>query len=73
MGSQAMAQIPKKGIPEPWLKLNFVLHIFTWLFTRYATTDPQKMRDLIDTFWVFWGVKQTHSGTFSEDDKLNWA
>ena len=29
MGSQAMAQTPKKGVPEPWLKLNFVLHILT--------------------------------------------
>ena len=24
-----MAQTPKKWGPEPWLKLNFVLHIFT--------------------------------------------
>ena len=29
MGSWAMAQTPEKGVPEPWLKLNFVLHIFT--------------------------------------------
>ena len=54
MGSRAMAQTLKKGIPEPWLKLNFVLHIFTWNIYDNASHSLSKAQ--IDLKKVFYSI-----------------
>ena len=64
------AKMTKIGIPNPKLNVtndyqHFLAH-FEWFLSLFQISDVKH------EFGMIWGVKQTHSRTFSEDNLSNW-